>query len=374
MIQSYTNCFIRTSKLLWQIQIKNTRALCTLPSSSQHNTLSGYSDTDQNYILNILNEKSIDDLSRYSITKVRLKKLEQYRNRKGKFNNLETPLEVDGFGIKVLDKFYKSVLDERDNKKPTEKVVKGKKRNLGFLTPPLDENIRKKVSNIVSIHVSLNAVSWSVINILADSFITVKSCNLYDYKQENKRTGFSQLLQLALSIARLIPEGDIYIFEALQNNVNPTTASTNYVRNDRIQLISMLSAILANRKQMEQNINHNQNIQENTDSLLYNFVEESTNHSVYFMRNMLVARFYKTIIGSESISTEPIILKIFENSTKGLPNSLEPRVIQHVIDFYHTLNPIHKEIFRQAVLIGLTCAKVCVVADEISISKVYSRQ
>lgn len=80
---------------------------------------------------------------RYSITKVRLKKLEQYRNRKGKFNNLETPLEVDGFGIKVLDKFYKSVLDERDNKKPTEKVVKGKKRNLGFLTPPLDENIRK---------------------------------------------------------------------------------------------------------------------------------------------------------------------------------------------------------------------------------------
>lgn len=52
----------------------------------------------------------------------------------------------------------------------------------------------------------------------------------------------------------------------------------------------MLSAILANRKLMEQNINHNQNIQENTDSLLYNFVEESTNHSVYFMRNMLVAR------------------------------------------------------------------------------------
>lgn len=52
-------------------------------------------------------------------------------------------MEVDGFGIKVLDKFYKSVLDERDNKKPTEKVVKGKKRNLGFLTPPLDENIRQ---------------------------------------------------------------------------------------------------------------------------------------------------------------------------------------------------------------------------------------
>lgn len=90
--------------------------------------------------------------------------------------------------------------------------------------------------------------------------------------------------------------------------------------------------------------------------------------------NLFFNRFYKTIIGSESISTEPIILKIFENSTKGLPNSLEPRVIQHVIDFYHTLNPIHKEIFRQAVLIGLTCAKVCVVADEISISKVFSRQ
>lgn len=136
-----------------QIEIQNTSILPC------------YSKVDENYILKIINENSAVDLERYintlilfiikislqcllkfrfSLAKVRIKKLDQYRTKKGKFTNLEDVLDVDGFGIKVLEKFYNSILDARDDKGPIKNTLKDKK-HLSFLTPNLSENLRKVI-------------------------------------------------------------------------------------------------------------------------------------------------------------------------------------------------------------------------------------
>ena len=75
---------------------------------------------------------------RYSITEARLRKVTAHKDKNGIFKSLEEIFFLQGIEIKPLDKFFKSIIKGEAEPKMRNVNTKG-----NFLTPPLNEDVRK---------------------------------------------------------------------------------------------------------------------------------------------------------------------------------------------------------------------------------------
>lgn len=69
-----------------------------------------YSPNENEKILSAINQCSPLEMKNFNIAQFRLSKIIQRRENFGEFKSVEELLEIEGFGIKILEKFCDSIL------------------------------------------------------------------------------------------------------------------------------------------------------------------------------------------------------------------------------------------------------------------------
>jgi transcription elongation factor len=69
-----------------------------------------YSAAENEKILNIINTSSMSDLRKFNIALARINRLVERREKLGDFHSIEDMLEIESFGIKILEKFCDSII------------------------------------------------------------------------------------------------------------------------------------------------------------------------------------------------------------------------------------------------------------------------
>jgi transcription elongation factor, mitochondrial len=157
------------------------RTLCTtkLMQCSDLGFKNNYSPEETDRVLNAVNSYTYLELKSYNISQIRLQKILARREKQGNFKTLEDILELDGFGIKILEKFCNSIIlsppiikpkehDAVEARAPSatsnssEESVDSTKKSQ-FITPALIEVTRNSVETIVSFHIDLNFFAWTKI-------------------------------------------------------------------------------------------------------------------------------------------------------------------------------------------------------------------
>lgn len=331
-----------------------------------------YSGAQTKRILQIINVNDEAELTKYNISKQRIKRIELRKEKMGYFTKLEQILELDGFGIKVFEKFCDSILETKEDsdqqkaKQVASAVASLKKPQ--FINPILHESVRKSVKTCVSLNLGLDNIAWTKFRLnFADESNSIKYINVEDWDSypidEEKKLNLPDLIQIMSYVNRQIPEADVYVLEALPS-ISPAKQPGNAVQVNinvqKYQSIAMLSVLLANRKILDQ------------DDILGEQKKKLNSQQVFFLKNYLSSKLFKVFIGNEKVSTESIVSEILRyNYMEGESTSgdrsvnglyLNPMdVPQDLRIIYNDANRVKKEYLGQSLLIGLTFIKLCVI-------------
>jgi transcription elongation factor len=350
-------------------------------------------DIDQtNRILKIVNTSSVLELKNYQISHQRIQRILKRREAKGHFKSIEDLLEVDGFGIKILEKFCNSIINSKPEENSASKVndplVKTQPETTKrpqFLTPALLEVIRNKVNTVVSFHIDLNYFAWTKFYYdrqaneeLEEPKYFIDGWNCYEFAKQEKNLRLTDLVELLVKFNDRIPEADVYTIESLPVAVQakqPGSALQVNVNIQKTQLTAMLSILMASRRSVNKMLAGDDCKELNLD--ISNVQETPYIDSVYFLRNFLPSRFYKILIGNERVSAANVINEIITYNytvhNKFDPTFASINIPEEYREFWKNSNRIHQEYLGSSMLVGLTFLKLCIDRCPGSLERLNSR-
>lgn len=243
-----------------------------------------YTAEQNQQLLARINDLSALELSKY-ISKSRANRIKALQEKDGRISNIGQLLYLDGFGQKVLDKFCDNLLSE-----DTERSVKEPaKRVSQYSTPKLDESTRKDLKSCLGVNVSLSCVSWAKLYL-------DEPMNLTDwaYNELPEKLQLSELVAVTKAICNSMPEADAYVLET-PPIVLPSLPGKNVdqinVNVFRSQLVAMISLGMMYKKQ--------ENLEQESQKL-------------FFLKQFLPARLFRTLIGTERVSVEKTVLELLQ--------------------------------------------------------------
>nr|XP_019563073.2 uncharacterized protein LOC109431311 [Aedes albopictus] len=312
-----------------------------------------YSDEETRKILNTLNEEDVEQLYKYNISKYRLKKIEGWRKKFGSFMSLDQVLELDGFGITVLRKFYDSIVQ---NPKDAEAVAqKAIKKDVKFTTPIFSVNVIPKIQSCVSLYVGLDYVTWAKFKVSKDEPTVLTGWN--SFQINDRKLHVSELIRNVTQINQLIPEADVYVVEnpAVAQTVAMGSATQTNINVQKSQLIAMIMLMLSNR------------------------VPESAEivPNVYFVKQYTSARLFGIFVGNERVSADGVVRSLMERQIGPNEESVEHVQSKLVIPsglkvVYEENDSAEREFLGQSMLLGLSFLRLCVFKCEDSL-KIFRR-
>ncbi|XP_058116647.1 uncharacterized protein LOC131287598 [Anopheles ziemanni] len=321
-----------------------------------------YSDEETKKILNTLNEQDVEELYKYNISKYRLKKIEGWRKKFGAFLSLEQVLELDGFGVTVLRKFYDSIV--HGPKEDADVAPKAIKKEVKFTTPALSPQVIPKIGSCVSVYIGLDYVTWARFKLDKDQPTSLTGWNSYNIS--DRKLHINELIRNVSQINRLIPEADVYVVEnppVAQASAMGSAVQTN-INVQRSQLIGMLMLMLANRPSpLTGNVEHP------TDGTI--------GSNVFFLKQYLSARLFGIFIGNERVSSEDVIRSLMERQLGPNEEALESIQSRLAIPsglkiVYEENDRAEREFLGQSLLLGLTFLRLCIFKCEDSL-KIFRR-
>lgn len=298
--------------------------------------------------------------------------MELWKKRYGKFKTVDQLLELDGFGVKVLENFCNSIINDEDTKRKEGKLKS--KSAAHFTTPKLNAQTLANMRSCVSLHIGINTITWTKFEMNKDSPSNVSDWNIYDLGAD--KLSLFESIQLVIKVNRLIPPADIYILENQQSSsgLKPGSPAIVNINVQKSQLISMICLILANRP--------TPNI-ESLPVVKVGIEEKEGNNlqKLIFLRQYLSSRLFRTYIGSERVSTASTIIQIFEAEDKSSSTQANPKLkVESNLSIpinlrqrYNNFNDIQREILGQSLLIGLTFLRLCVVKCSVSLENLNKR-
>ncbi|PSN30256.1 hypothetical protein C0J52_24071 [Blattella germanica] len=312
---------------------------------------SRYNDEQQKQILEILNDCDAEKLSRFDISKHRINNLQQFRHKHGPFCTLEEVLEVNGLGVKVLEKLCDSILkystspNKEVENNESELINKVKSLSVNsrsqIMTPIINPDQRTMLKTAVGIHVGVSAVTWAHM----DRSGELLDWNIYDLEFTSKRLHVTSLFEIARCVCDAIPKGDVYVLEDKTTSIMSTQqqASAISINLQNTQLTAMFVALLnGDLKSLE------------NEPLQYD-------HRVFFLRSRLPARLFRTLIGTERVSAQTVVLELLsanEISTldsNSVLNEHSPiSVSDSLKEAYLNRNSMEKESLCWALLLIMT--------------------
>lgn len=267
---------------------------------------SRYNSQEQKQILQILNESSAEEMCRFNVSKERINNLQRFRRKHGQFSTLDDVLEVDGLGVKVLERLCDSILKQISGSELEtsvemaqiqRKVTSPKNRRSQILTPTLQFDQKRNVESAVGIHIGVSALTWAHI----DCSGKLLDWDLYSLEFGNRKLHITSLFRIVQDICERLPKGDLFIMEdsvvlmqSLQQN--PASVSINLQTS---QLTAMLVALLNNTP-----------LSEEESSCQYE-------HRVFFLRSQLPARLFGILVGAERVSAQTVVLNILSGAQKN---------------------------------------------------------
>lgn len=316
-----------------------------------------FSNQDQQKILDILNKSNTDQLSRFDVSQGRIRSLDSWRNKKGPFKSLADVLEVDGLGVKVLERLCESIVTNDKQTVVNIKVSNNSKNRRQFLMPQLSNEQTSILSSAVGLHLGPAGISWTKLCRYGNQ---LDSWGFYDISSFPKKMLPTDTFQLAMTILSKIPTGEVYIFES-SPNISPQSsqqATTLTTYNQQMELTSMLLALI--------------NTSPKHSAFQPDDVEHYTN-SVHHLRANLSARLFRTLMGSERVSSTTIITNLLENARNNTKCTLPCtpiRMEEHMQEQYYSQTPVFRELLGQALLVIITFMDLCVYKNPASLAAV----
>uniref|UniRef100_A0A6P4FNC7 Uncharacterized protein LOC108053864 n=1 Tax=Drosophila rhopaloa TaxID=1041015 RepID=A0A6P4FNC7_DRORH len=332
-------------------QAENDQASSLLPA---------YSDAERLKILQAINEKSMDQMTSFDITKSRATKLHNWKVRHGPLQDLSDILYVEGFGLKVAIKFFKSLLEPLGSRSSGAVGKPKAARVAPFITPPIDEAQRQRITSSVGVRIGVTSVSWARLEIGSGD----SPCMLTDWHHHelnDKKLHLSELSRRCLYVSHQIPHADCYVMESpqmAQASSNPGSIDQQNVNIQKAQVAAIMSYSLMSRSD----------------------ADENKANSLYFMRRFLSARLFNHLVGTERVSSEDTILAMMRthyNVEHELPKTDSSLSLRQQVLFPADLRLIfsqqeryQRELLGQAFLLTLAFTRLVLLQDSQSIALV----
>ncbi|CAB3247802.1 unnamed protein product [Arctia plantaginis] len=318
---------------------------------------SKYTDNEKNKILQVINNSDMDTLSRYDISKVKLKKIAEYRTNNGQIQTLSDIEYVEGFSEKSAKKLFTSILNGSCNEKNTSSKIKGQ-----ILHPNLSHNLVKDCQNVLSVYVTVNSVCWTLVNKNNYEVVEWQYFGI-DYP-EGKRFQITDILNLAWRITQQLPTADIYVMKAEATTLraagsDPNNPKVLAVNLQKAQMVSMIVALINARS-------HQQSIDDEKDDTLQ--------QKVYFLRPTLPYRLYGTLVGNERVSTEQTVTMLLRELRERSPKNLHAYVPEELQEMFRSQNDLQKDMLGHCLLLSLTFMDLCIYKNQERVAKLSKRE
>ncbi|XP_018402154.1 PREDICTED: transcription elongation factor, mitochondrial-like [Cyphomyrmex costatus] len=328
---------IKNQKLQREIYknwILNTTAVFKTSMCTDTFNINLLSSEDKEKILQVINNKTIEDLLQYSITKQRAQKLESYRETNGPFKSLDDLLQVQSMNNKCTYNFYKSIICGKKRKNP-KKIMSGL-----VVTPQSTGYNYKNINTVLGIYIGHNIISWSLLN---------RNCEVlqWSYKsfpRTDKKENIHSLLQATLPIAKKLPKADRYIMQETGSDmgrIQNTQFYQNFVQQSIMATIILSHLTMVNSK--------------------FNDTTEFVTNNICILRPHVLRKIYGLIIDNETISTQYMLQKLLQESEEPIKTK-EPKVLirTELRNMYNTQSSVCQEQIGWSLLIALAFIELVV--------------
>ncbi|ERL83574.1 hypothetical protein D910_01691 [Dendroctonus ponderosae] len=165
----------------------------------------------------------------------------------------------------------------------------------------------------------------------------------------------SDAFYLALDIVKAIPSGDLYIFEAppILSPQNLTKHGVVATHNQHVELQSMLLTLL-NTSEV-----HNKFLETIADDKFYS---RELPNVVFYLKNKVAARLFKTLIGYEKVSAITAITGIVKDDA-GIVTLLPCSPVKFDCNVYTAFlnqSSANKELLAQALMLAVSFMDLCI--------------
>jgi len=299
---TWTNqCNCKLATQLKSLEIAPTGAFSRRFESSSHGVQfpeasleSSYTNEQQDNILKVLNDSTIEELCEYDVTKSRAASLVRHRRKKREFAKVDDILEVDGFGLGLIQTLCDSIVYglSKDTKKRHKSIWQR------ICTPRISEDLKTSLSSVVSMHILPTEILWLQLG----RDLTLMEWELMS-TEKNSSYNHKSNLEMVHKIVQRLPRADAYIMEQRQLKIKQVSVLP--VLLGIIQLESMLTALL------------------NSD------FASTGQHRVFMIRENVVGKFFSLKVGNENISSQNVVTNILDGS--------------HCLDIHNVcINPSHQ--------------------------------
>ncbi|CAG0881602.1 unnamed protein product [Darwinula stevensoni] len=294
-----------------------------------------YSVDEQNQILEKINQGNEGELAQYSVSKGRAKNILRYRKKHGILQSIDEILEVEGFGVRVMERFFESIL-KRD-------ISAEGENHLQFCSPRLGQDEIKDMKSIVGLQVTVGQMSWAHIHLdeADESNRCLLSWDTFPLLVPGKKTSNIDMLKLVIEGIRKLPQAQVYVMEERpMRGIQPAYFPFHLQLN---QLHAFLFALL------NKNIEHR-----GAPSLVY-------------MKPVHVSKLFNLQVGKERVSGQSLLEDIVSKTCTSAQTQID--LLPHLWDEYKIREPTEKELLCMSLFNGHT-----VVSGVIDLTHVHPNQ
>lgn len=270
---------------------------------------------------------------------------------------------MEGFGLKIAEKFFKSLLEPAWSRQSLSQFAPPKvTRTAPFITPLMSEQQRQLITSSVGVRIGVTSVSWARLELPESKYAPCELTHWQHHEINDKKLHLAELVRRCLYVAHQIPQADCYILEnpqMAQASSNPGSIDQQNVNIQKAQITAMLSYALLARS--------------NPD-------ESKTN--LFYLRRFLTARLFNHLVGTERVSSEETLLgmmrtRTFYNMEEAHLEQQEKTYLCNQVQFSSDLRAMYakveryqRELLGQAFLLNLAFVRLVLLQDPSSIASV----
>ncbi|XP_026733631.1 uncharacterized protein LOC113497972 isoform X2 [Trichoplusia ni] len=319
---------------------------------------SKYNDVEREKILQVINDSDVTNLSSYEVSKANIKNFSQWKSSNGKLKTLSDIEYVEGFSEKSAKKLFNSILGGPAKQKKVANKIKGQ-----ILQPALSESVRKDCKSVLTVYITVNSVTWTMID---RNNYEVQEWKYYgiDYP-DGKKFQITDILDIAWRVTRQLPEADMYVMKAEATTLraagsDPNNPKVIAVNLQKAQMVAMIVALINARSHTEEH--------ESEDA-----AKDALNQRVYFLRPTLPYRLYGTLVGNERVSTDQTVEILLKELNEISPNQSHAYIPDHLQSMFRSQKDLQKDMLGHCLLLSLTFMDLCIYRNQERIAKLSKR-
>ncbi|XP_022830448.1 uncharacterized protein LOC111359220 isoform X1 [Spodoptera litura] len=317
-----------------------------------------YNDIEKEKILQVINNSDNNILSSYEVSKANLKRFSQWKSSNGQMKSLSDIEYIDGFSEKTANKLFRSILSGPSKEKKTNGKIKGQ-----ILHPYLSDSVSKECKSVLSVYITVNSVSWTLIDKSSYEVLEWKYFGI-DYP-EGKRYQITDILDIAWRVTQQLPQADIYVMKAAPTTLraagsDPNNPKVLAVNLQKAQMVAMIVALINSRNASQETSN-----EENEGNVL--------KQKVYFLRPTLPYRLYGTLVGNERVSTDQTVEILLQGFSEKSSKNYHAYIPKHLQDMFRSQKDLQKDMLGHCLLLSLTFMDLCIYNNNEKIEKLSRR-